>query len=134
MVSKRLRPYVRRRWLWPYGWFGAASVAIWLVASIVFLGLIPRLPTPLPKWAPVLANLPLNIAFVFFIAQLTRRSRERKRAIELDARACPKCGYALAAGDGPLRCAECGEAWTRRELEAFWQLSRWPPPEPTKWD
>jgi hypothetical protein len=113
MVSKRLRPYVRRRELWPYRW---AGVVAGVTAAAVIIGFSGAGHPQVSQF-----GLPLIVVmWGLFIAQFERKRRQRRRARAHDDRACPNCGYTLASVEEPLRCTECGEAWTREELREFW--------------
>jgi rubrerythrin len=56
------------------------------------------------------------------IAQLVRVRRQMRRARLHDGLVCPRCGYLLINHTDAEPCPECGERWTRAELDVFWAM------------
>jgi hypothetical protein len=115
MVDDRMIALARRRVLLPWS---AAGLAVQVVAS--FLLLVPlasALPTP-----PFYVTLPILLASPVGAAmQFVRIHRQNRLARSLGGNLCPRCIYPLDPAARRLTCPECGNTYTRSQLNLFWR-------------
>lgn len=110
-------PFLKRR----VAWFIFGSIAVGLVAPVVTLTLLGRVP----MWAYITAVaipgvLSGAIGGWFGVAV----KREFQAASRVGGRRCWNCGYVLEGLGEAGTCPECGKAYDLPGLRARWGLDR----------
>jgi hypothetical protein len=115
--SARLKQLLRRRNSLPY-W----AVGQGLLWSGLLLMMGPALMGGASAWPFGAAASCAAVGAGFIAAQFVRIWRQLRRAQLHDGLVCPRCGYLLVNHTDAEPCPECGERWTRQELDVFWRM------------